>query len=93
MRASSWRGLPKALAKKAGALVYVDAVQLVPHRLPDVSSLGCDFLACSSYKFFGPHLGVLWAREELLAGLRTRLSLPAVDPLVHGVDPIVDRLP
>lgn len=58
-----------ALAKKAGALVYVDAVQLVPHRLPDVRSLGCDFLACSSYKFFGPHLGVLWGREELLAGL------------------------
>lgn len=57
------------LARKAGALVYVDAVQLVPHRLPDVQSLGCDFLACSSYKFFGPHLGVLWGREDLLAGL------------------------
>lgn len=58
-----------ALAKKAGALVYVDAVQLVPHRLPDVHALGCDFLACSSYKFFGPHLGVLWGREDLLAAL------------------------
>lgn len=58
-----------ALAKAAGALVYVDAVQLTPHRLPDVLDLGCDFLACSSYKFFGPHLGVVWGREELLASL------------------------
>lgn len=58
-----------ALAKAAGALVYVDAVQLTPHRLPDVMELGCDFLACSSYKFFGPHLGVVWGREDLLASL------------------------
>jgi cysteine desulfurase family protein (TIGR01976 family) len=58
-----------AIAKGAGALVYVDAVQLVPHRLPDVARLGCDFLACSSYKFFGPHLGMVWGREELLAEL------------------------
>jgi cysteine desulfurase family protein (TIGR01976 family) len=58
-----------AIAKGAGALVYVDAVQLVPHRLPDVAQLGCDFLACSSYKFFGPHLGMVWGREELLAQL------------------------
>lgn len=58
-----------AIAKAAGALVYVDAVQLVPHRLPDVLKLGCDFLACSSYKFFGPHLGMVWGREELLAEL------------------------
>ncbi|MGP2491169.1 cysteine desulfurase-like protein [Mesorhizobium sp. PUT5] len=57
------------LAAKAGALVYVDAVQLVPHRLPDVQALGCDFLACSSYKFFGPHLGMVWGREPLLADL------------------------
>jgi cysteine desulfurase family protein (TIGR01976 family) len=58
-----------AMAKQAGALVYVDAVQLVPHRLPDVQALGCDFLACSSYKFFGPHLGMVWGRESLLAEL------------------------
>ena len=55
------------LARQAGALVYVDAVQYVPHGKVDVKSLGCDFLACSAYKFFGPHLGVLWGREELLA--------------------------
>lgn len=58
-----------ALAKAAGALVWIDAVQLAPHRLPDVQAIGCDFLVCSSYKFFGPHLGVLWGREELLRAL------------------------
>ena len=55
-----------ALAKQAGALVYVDAVQFVPHGKTEVTRLGCDFLACSAYKFFGPHLGVLWGREALL---------------------------
>lgn len=59
-----------AIAKQAGALVYVDAVQLVPHRLPSVYELGCDFLVCSSYKFFGPHLGILWGRESVLEELR-----------------------
>ncbi len=58
-----------ALAKDAGALVYVDAVQFAPHCKIDVSALGCDFLACSSYKFFGPHLGVLWGRDTLLDDL------------------------
>jgi cysteine desulfurase family protein (TIGR01976 family) len=57
------------LAKEAGALVYVDAVQFVPHGLTEVAKLDCDFLACSSYKFFGPHLGVLWGRESLLSEL------------------------
>lgn len=58
-----------AIAKAAGALVYVDAVQYVPHGLPDVKTIGCDFLACSAYKFFGPHLGIVWGREALLAEL------------------------
>jgi cysteine desulfurase family protein (TIGR01976 family) len=58
-----------ALAGEAGALVYLDAVQLAPHRLVDVASLGADFVVCSSYKFFGPHLGVLWGREDLLQDL------------------------
>ncbi len=58
-----------AMAKAAGALVYVDAVQFAPHGLVDVQALGCDFLACSAYKFFGPHLGVLWGRESILAEL------------------------
>jgi selenocysteine lyase/cysteine desulfurase len=52
-----------------GALVYVDAVQFAPHGKVEVGALGCDFLACSAYKFFGPHLGVLWGRENLLAQL------------------------
>lgn len=52
--------------KAVGALSYVDAVQLAPHSLIDVAALGCDFLVCSPYKFFGPHLGALWARRELL---------------------------
>ena len=55
-----------AFARSAGALTYVDAVQLAPHQCIDVQALGCDFLVCSSYKFFGPHLGVLWGRQELL---------------------------
>jgi cysteine desulfurase family protein (TIGR01976 family) len=57
------------LAKEAGALVFVDAVQFVPHGPAAVAKLDCDFLACSSYKFFGPHLGVLWGRESLLSEL------------------------
>ncbi|MEB8387030.1 cysteine desulfurase-like protein [Rhodobacteraceae bacterium KMM 6894] len=55
------------VAKDAGALVYVDAVQLTPHHLVDVKDLGCDFLACSSYKFFGPHMGIVWGRHEVLS--------------------------
>ena len=55
-----------ALARSAGAMTYVDAVQLAPHQCIDVRALGCDFLVCSSYKFFGPHLGVLWGRRRLL---------------------------
>ena len=55
-----------ALARSAGAMTWVDAVQLAPHQCIDVQALGCDFLVCSSYKFFGPHLGVLWGRGEFL---------------------------
>ena len=57
------------LATASGALVYVDAVQLAPHHLVDVQAIGCDFLVCSAYKFFGPHLSLLWGREEVLRGL------------------------
>ena len=55
-----------AIARSAGALTVVDAVQLAPHKCIDVQALDCDFLVCSSYKFFGPHLGVLWGRRSLL---------------------------
>ncbi|MFA6153599.1 cysteine desulfurase-like protein [Mesorhizobium sp.] len=57
------------LAKQAGALVYVDAVQFAPHGLIDVQDLGCDFLVCSAYKFFGPHMGILWGRRDVIEGL------------------------
>lgn len=52
-----------------GGLVYVDAVQYAPHGPIDVQALGCDFLVASAYKFYGPHQGVLWGREDVLAGL------------------------
>lgn len=70
-----------AMARQSGALVYVDAVQLVPHRLPDVGSLGCDLLACSSYKFFGPHLGMVWGRQPLLTQLEPYKMRCASDAL------------
>lgn len=63
------RALTAAAKRNPDTLVYVDAVQFAPHGLIDVKSLGCDFLACSSYKFYGPHLGILWGRRELLAAL------------------------
>lgn len=55
-----------AEAKAAGALVYVDAVQFAPHYAIDVKDLGADVVVSSAYKWFGPHVGVLWARRELL---------------------------
>lgn len=55
-----------AAAHEAGALVYVDAVHYAPHGPIDVAAAGIDFLACSAYKFFGPHLGILWGRHDLL---------------------------
>lgn len=58
-----------ARLKAAGALVYVDAVQYAPHGPIDVQDLGCDFLVSSSYKYYGPHQGVLWGRESLLSTL------------------------
>jgi len=66
-------------AHAAGALVFVDAVHYAPHRLPDVRELGCDFLACSSYKFFGPHHGILWGRRELLERFDPYKVPPASD--------------
>ncbi len=67
------------LAKAAGALVFVDAVHYAPHELVDVQGLGCDMLACSSYKFYGPHQGILCARPDLIASLRLPKLRPAPD--------------
>ena len=58
------------LARQAGALSYIDAVHYAPHGLIDVRALDCDFLVCSTYKFFGPHMGVLYGKREHLQRLR-----------------------
>lgn len=65
------------LAHQAGALVFIDAVQYAPHALIDVQALDCDFLACSAYKFFGPHVGLLYGRYDLLDSLRAYKVRPA----------------
>lgn len=56
-------------ARSVGALTFVDGVHSVPHLLPAARALGCDFLACSPYKFYGPHAGAMYAPAELLDGL------------------------
>ncbi len=66
-----------ALARNVGARLWVDAVHYAPHGPIDVQTLGCDFLVCSAYKFFGPHVGVLWGRQELLAELPAYKVRPA----------------
>jgi cysteine desulfurase family protein (TIGR01976 family) len=66
-----------SIARSAGALLFVDAVHLAPHELIDVQKIGCDFLACSSYKFYGPHAGILFAKRELLEGLPFARLAPA----------------
>jgi cysteine desulfurase family protein (TIGR01976 family) len=65
-----------AAARAAGALSFVDAVHYAPHALVDVAAIGCDFLACSSYKFYGPHAGILYGR----AGLVQSLDIPKLAP-------------
>jgi cysteine desulfurase family protein (TIGR01976 family) len=67
------------LARAVGALTFVDAVHYTPHHLVDVQALGCDFLACSAYKFYGPHVGILWGRAELLASVDVPKLAPAPD--------------
>ena len=67
------------MAKAVGATVVVDAVHGVPHLPVDVQELGCDFLLCSVYKFFGPHVGVLWGRPEAFAALKTYKVRPQFD--------------
>ncbi len=61
------------------ALTFVDAVQSVPHVPTDVAALGCDFLACSPYKFFGPHMGVLWGRTDRMEEIAAYKVRPAAD--------------
>lgn len=68
-------------AHEVGALCFVDAVHYAPHRRINVQQWDCDFLACSTYKFFGPHLGVLWGRRSLLEGLEPYKLRPATNEL------------
>jgi cysteine desulfurase family protein (TIGR01976 family) len=74
------------IAKDAGALFFVDAVHLTPHELVDVQAIGCDFLACSSYKFYGPHAGILYGRHELLDTLPFPKLAPSPDRAPERVE-------
>jgi cysteine desulfurase family protein (TIGR01976 family) len=67
------------LARQAGALSYIDAVHYAPHGTIDVRALDCDFLACSTYKFFGPHMGVLYGKREHLKRFRPYKVRPNTD--------------
>ena len=71
------------MAKEAGALVYIDAVQYAPHGPIDVQDIECDFLVCSSYKFFGPHAGALYGKYDLLNELKAYKVRPASDELPY----------
>jgi cysteine desulfurase family protein (TIGR01976 family) len=74
----------KAVARQAhaaGALVFLDAVHYAPHGPIDVQDWGCDFLACSAYKFFGPHVGILWGQRALLEELPAYKVKPSGEAL------------
>jgi len=70
-----------ALAHAAGAQVFIDAVHYAPHRRIDVNAWQCDYLACSAYKFFGPHIGLLWGRRDLMELLSPYKLRVATDSL------------
>lgn len=72
-----------AMAHAAGAYFVVDAVQSAPHLPIDVQAIDCDFLLCSAYKFFGPHIGVLWGKYDLMASLPVYKVRPAKDKPPH----------
>jgi selenocysteine lyase/cysteine desulfurase len=74
------------LAHAAGALVFVDAVHYAPHALVDVAALGADLLACSAYKFYGPHIGVLWGRQALVEELDVPKLAPAPDQAAERLE-------
>jgi cysteine desulfurase family protein (TIGR01976 family) len=67
------------LAHTVGALAFIDAVHFAPHQLVDVQAIGCDFLMCSAYKFYGPHVGVMYCRREILESLPFAKLQPAPD--------------
>jgi cysteine desulfurase family protein (TIGR01976 family) len=73
-------GRAARMARDVGALSYVDAVHYAPHTLCDVAALECDFLACSAYKFCGPHVGILYGKQ----GLLDSLDFPRLRPAHHN---------
>ena len=74
-------GRAVAMARAAGVMSFIDAVHFAPHELIDVKEWNCDFLVCSAYKFYGPHLGVLFVRRE---GLET-IDVPKLEPAPEAV--------
>src|SRR5262252_9126964 len=93
------------MAHDAGALMFVDAVHFAPHGLIDVKVMGCDFLACSPYKFFGPHMGTLFGKKEHLERFKPYKVRPAtnvspecwetgtqVQELIAGIGAAVDYI-
>ncbi len=73
------------LAHHVGALVFVDAVHYAPHNLVDVRAMNCDFLGCSAYKFYGPHVGIIYGKEALIGAL----DVPKLEPAPNNAP---DRL-
>jgi selenocysteine lyase/cysteine desulfurase len=67
------------MAHSLGAKIFVDAVHYAPHELIDVRDWNCDFLACSAYKFYGPHVGILYGQRDLLDSLDFPKLIPAPD--------------
>jgi cysteine desulfurase family protein (TIGR01976 family) len=67
------------MARNVGALTFIDAVHYAAHAKVDVAEIGCDFLACSAYKFYGPHIGIIYGRRDLLAALDVPKLEPAPD--------------
>lgn len=74
------------LAHQSGALIFIDAVHYAPHGLIDVRALDCDFLACSPYKFFGPHSGVLYGKRDRLKALQPYKVRPASNHLPDALE-------
>lgn len=80
------RAIRMARALANGALVFVDAVHYAPHALVDVRAWDCDFLAMSAYKFYGPHVGVLFGKRELLESINFPKLIPAPDAAPENVE-------
>jgi cysteine desulfurase family protein (TIGR01976 family) len=75
-----------AMAREAHAISFVDAVHYAPHQLVDVQELGCDFLACSAYKFYGPHVGVLYGKRDQLEALEVPKLKPAPESAPERIE-------